>query len=370
MKLRLAVLVGTIVLTNLLLAGCGGSNVPDPHVQITSPENGSVIYVSQTASDDPDTWHWNPGVVTFTAENPAPSGDSSCPYPPFMVGARDNGLGFRGLPLTPPQLACSTSAPGPFSMSWIPSSLGLNTLSAEVDVFLPNGSSVVFHSSTITVCVLNDARNPVQNIPIGTTSSTCFPHPPTPTAPPNPIDSVQAYPNPIYYGDTCPSLTVVTFRAALILPAGTTPDLVTVAAHVSVVIGPSETNEGNLLVPMIPNGTWDTATGGQVFLGTLDLSHRYNDPLNHFDPASLGGSPGALLWYADVARHDPSSTGTIIGRSLNQVLDLSPCPVSGHGPSPHTGGGTPSVCGYTNATSCNLAGCSWNSSNSTCSVTP
>ncbi|HUH98150.1 MAG TPA: hypothetical protein VLZ89_12365 [Anaerolineales bacterium] len=196
----------------------------------------------------------------------------------------------------------------------------------------------------------------------------------TPTPAPTPIpviDSVQAYPSPVYYGDTCPSLSTVTFRAALALPTGVTPDLVTVEAHVSVVIGSGEANEGNLLVPLLSNGTWDTSSGGQVFLGMLALSHRYNDALNHFDPASLEGSPGALLWYVDVSRHDPSfSTAAIIGRSTNQVLDLSPCPVSGHNPpSTHGGSGSPSGCGqYSNQTSCNLAGCSWNGT--ACSVAP
>ena len=194
----------------------------------------------------------------------------------------------------------------------------------------------------------------------------------TPTITPTPIpvlDSVQAYPSPIYYGDTCPSLSTVSFRATLTLPSGTTPDLITVEAHVSVVIGASETNSGNLLVPMLSNGTWDTSTGGQVFQGTIALTHPYDDADNHFDPASLGGSPGALLWYVDVSRHDPSfSTKSMIGRSANQVLDLSPCPINGHNspstnnsPSKNNGNGSASGCGqYSNQTSCNLGGCSWN----------
>lgn len=196
---------------------------------------------------------------------------------------------------------------------------------------------------------------------------------PTSTPIPNPIDSVQAYPNPIYYGDTCPSLANITFRAALTLPAGTTPDLADVEAHVSVVIGPAESNAGNLIVPLLPNGTTDTASGGVVFLGTVALTHPYNQGSDHFDPASLGGSPGALLWYADVSSHDPSnSTAAFLGRSANQVLDLSPCPVSGQNPAHNsTGGGAPTGCGqYTNQTSCNLGGCSWNSQNSSCTVNP
>ncbi|HUI89835.1 MAG TPA: hypothetical protein VLX61_14045 [Anaerolineales bacterium] len=197
---------------------------------------------------------------------------------------------------------------------------------------------------------------------------------PSPTPTPIPvIDSAQAYPSPIYYGDTCPSLSTVTFRAALTLPSGTTPDLVEVRAHVSVITGSVSTPSGSLLVPLLPNGTWDSATGGQVFVGTLALTHSYNDANNRFDPASLGGSSGALLWYVDASRHDPTgSTGTYLGRSANQVVDLSPCPTAGHNPPPHNGSGSQSspsgICEqYTNATSCNLAGCSWNGTS--CSVT-
>ncbi len=201
---------------------------------------------------------------------------------------------------------------------------------------------------------------------------------PFPTSTPTPIpviDSVQAYPNPIYYGQTCPSISTVTFRAALTLPNGITPDLVDAQAHVRVIVGPSETNSGSLTVPLQSNGTWDSSSGGQVFLGTVALTHTYNDALNHFDPASLGGNSGALLWYVDASSHDPSyQTQTLLDTSPNQVLSLAPCPASGHNP-PHNsnnGNGT-TVTGcaqYTNQTSCNLGGCSWNPQNSSCAVNP
>jgi hypothetical protein len=194
----------------------------------------------------------------------------------------------------------------------------------------------------------------------------------TPTPTPIPvIDNVQAYPNPIYYGNTCPSISTVTFRAALTLPNGTTPDMTNVQAHVSVRVGSGGTTAGNLLVNMLPDGSTDTASGGQVFLGTAALTHSYHDPFNSFDPASLAGGSGALLWYVDALRIDPtSSVATSLGRSSNQVLDLSPCPVSGHNP-PHNPNGSAPVTGcgqYSNQTSCNLAGCSWNGSS--CTVAP
>ncbi len=202
----------------------------------------------------------------------------------------------------------------------------------------------------------------------------------TPTLTPTPIpviDSAQAYPNPIYYGETCPSISTVTFRAALTLPSDTTPDLVEVQAHVRVIIGASETNSGSLLVPLTSNGTWDTSTGGQVFAGTIALTHSYNDAANHFDPASLGGGLGALLWYVDVSRHDPTySTATFLDRSASQVLSLAPCPASGHNPPRNSNNGngngtTVTGCAqYTNQTSCNLGGCSWNPQNSSCTVNP
>ena len=347
-----------VLLNGLWLSGCLSQA---PSMTINSPTNGAVIELSASTHPDPshDWLHWNPGYLEITVNYPDRAHEWEI---------QDNGRS-----ILPPDLYTEPNWVEPAPFRWEPANLGIHIITARA-AFQDDNSQLHWSDYTsVTVCVINDPVNPVPNIPIGAVGNCLIPPTvtPTPVPIPNPIDSVQAYPNPIYYGDTCPSLTTVTFRTALTLPAGITSDLATVQAHVSVVIGPSETNEGNLLVALLPNGTWDTVTGGQVFLGTLDLSHRYSDSLNHFDPAALGGSPGALLWYLDVSRHDPSfSTETIIGRSANQVLDLSPCPVSGHGPSPHAGGGTPSVCGYTNATSCNLAGCSWNSINSTCSITP
>ncbi len=359
-----------VLLIGMLLSACGPS-VQDPHVRITFPANGSVIYVSQTSSDSRGYWHWNPGYITFTADSVPRSSDPSCPYPPFMVNPSDNGGGFRGLPLSQTQGTCTDTPPAPsFTVSWIPNSLGLHTITGEVDVFPPSsqlGGHVAYQvTNPITVCVLNDPSSPAQDIPIGSTSATCNPVPPTPT-PIATLNNVQAYSNPVFYGDTCPGLTYINFRAVLTLPASIQASSIQVTAHVSVVIGPSSNRSGSLNIPMPPNGTWDAITGGQIFIGTLDLSHSYHDPNNQLDLASLEGASGALLWNVTVTGSD----GTDLGHSSNQVIDLLPCPVPGHNPSQNPGGSSPSGCGqYTNQTSCNLAGCSWNPQNSSCSVAP
>jgi hypothetical protein len=214
-------------------------------------------------------------------------------------------------------------------------------------------------------------------------TATHTPFPPTPIPV---IDSADAYPSPIYYGDTCPGLSTVTFRAALTLPSGITADLVNAQAHVSVMIGSAQSNAGSLLVPLPATQTWDTTTHGQIFTGSLDLSHAYNDANNHFDPAALGGSSGALLWYVDASSHDPSFQNVIsLGRTLNQVINLAPCPAAGENPPQHgngnnpgsgssgSSGGSPGGSGcaaYSNELSCDLAGCSWNPGGSSCTVSP
>lgn len=138
--------------------------------------------------------------------------------------------------------------------------------------------------------------------------------------PGNLIANVQAYPSPIYYGNTCPSVSTLSFRAALMLPPGIVPNQLQVLAHVNV--ADSNGNPaGSLSVPLMPNGTFDTASGGSVFLGNLDLSRSYTDNGNNFDPASLGGANGSLKWYIDVANQN-----TEMGRSSDQTLNLSPCP--------------------------------------------
>ncbi len=200
---------------------------------------------------------------------------------------------------------------------------------------------------------------------------------PVPTITPTPnsmIANVQAYPSQVYYGSTCPaSLSTITFRAALILPSGTTSDWWHVNAHVGVRVGSSGASSGSLLVPLLSNGTWDSTSGGQVFIGTLALTHSYNDANNQFDLASLGTSSGAILWYATVSGNGAPGQNTELERSPNQVISLAPCPASG-GVLPHNpnkGNGSATGCGqYTNQTSCDLAGCSWNPQNSSCTVSP
>ncbi len=223
-------------------------------------------------------------------------------------------------------------------------------------------------------CTIRTIGQPVEVAP----TATHTPFPPTPVPV---IDSVQAFPNPIYYGATCPNLSTVTFRAALTMPAGITADMVQVQAHVNAEIGSVQSNSGSLLVPLLATQTWDTATGGQVFSGTLDLSHSYNDASNHLDLGSLGGNSGALLWYADASSHDAAGmNATFLGRSGNQVIDLAPCPTASQNRPHNNGSGSGSTSGgssggtgceqYSNQLSCNLAGCSWNPQSSACSVTP
>ncbi len=364
-------IAAAIVLISLILSACGGTNVPDPHVRITYPADGAIIYVSQLPSDSRGYWHWNPGTITFRADSLPSSSDSTCPYPPFIINPRDNSVGFRGLPLSPIQESCSNTPPSPnFTYSWIPNTLGLNTITAEVVINPPTdqiGGNFTFQVvNPITVCVLNDPDHPSPDITIGRTSPTCNPVPLAPT-PIVAVDSVQAFPDPIYYGDTCPSLSSLTFRAVLTLPASIQASSIRVIAHVSAVVGPTSNRFGRLEVPLLPDGTWDAATGGQVFTGTLDLSHSYSDPINSLDLSSLGGAVGALLWNVTVNGSD----GTNLGHSSNQVVNLAPCPTPGHNPPHNPGGSNPSGCGqYTNQTSCNLAGCSWNPQASSCSVNP
>lgn len=200
-----------------------------------------------------------------------------------------------------------------------------------------------------------------------------------PTITPTPnrmIASVQAYPSQVYYGSTCPStLSTLIFRAALTLPDGTMPGQFQVNAHVGVRVGSSGTTSGSLLVPLLSNGTWDTASGGQVFIGTISLTHSYNDANNQLDLASLGTSSGAILWYVTVSGTNSSGQNTELARSPNQVVNLASCPISGgtlpHNPNKGNGSGGANGCGqYSNQTSCDLAGCSWNPQSSACTVSP
>ncbi len=379
-------LVIWIAINCFLIGGCAPS-MPDPHVIVSWPHNGAVITLSETlnAHDNiVEPYYYASDYVKFRMLDAIPpTNNPSCPYPAVLIEPRDNGESFIGMPADVYVTgSCSGSPPiQEQSFRWQPQSLGLHTLSAHIIVMNDTGDNREFDSDSVTVCVVGDPLHPPQNIPMGRTNASCNPPIPltftaTPVTPiPMPaLDAVQAYPNPIYYGDTCPSLSTVTFRAALPIPSGTTPDQFTVQAHVRVVIGSASTDSGSFVVNLHPTGTWDTATGGQVFLGALDLSHRYSDANNHFDPASLSETNGALLWYVDASRVDPSSSLFYnLGRSANQVLNLAPCPVSGgnppSNPPPHNGGGTQSGCEqYTNQTSCNLAGCSW--SGATCTVAP
>jgi hypothetical protein len=58
----------------------------------------------------------------------------------------------------------------------------------------------------------------------------------------------------------------------------------------------------------------DSTSGGQVFIGTLALTHSYNDANNQFDLGSLGTSSGAILWYATVSGNNSSGQNTELVR--------------------------------------------------------
>ncbi len=196
---------------------------------------------------------------------------------------------------------------------------------------------------------------------------------PTEAATPVPvIRSISALPSAVYYGSTCPSLSTVTFRADLSLPAGMPPDLIEARAHVSVVVGSGQSISGSFLVPLHPTGTSDTADGAAVYTGSLALTHAYNDAADQFDPASLAGGVGALLWYVDATSHDAAGQNAFsMGSTMEQVIDLSPCPVGAQPPALNNaaGSGSSNSCSqYSNELSCDLAACAW--TGSACAISP
>ncbi len=181
------------------------------------------------------------------------------------------------------------------------------------------------------------------------------------TAPGITINKAQAYPSPIYYGDACPNLAALTFSAALTFPQGANLKQVQVFAHAN--INSSAGGDiGNLLIPLLPNGTWDASTGGQNFTGTVALTHAYQDSNNHFDPGSLGGDTGSLHWYVVV-----SGRNSELNQSAEQIISLAPCPKYAKPTSPPSSGSSGNVCsGYTNPSACTTNGCSWDKLTSTC----
>ncbi len=180
------------------------------------------------------------------------------------------------------------------------------------------------------------------------------------------IQSASSSPASVYYGKTCSSQSTVAFQAAFSLPAGMSPGLVAAQAHVLVVVGDGQSSSGSFLVPLHPTGARDATTGWAIYSGSLTLSHSYNDASNQFDPVALSGEAGALLWYVDASSHDAAGQNAFyLGRSMDQVVDLSPCPVGtpppplqnnivSTAPVPNAG-----CAQYSNELSCSIAGCSW-----------
>ncbi len=353
-----------LIVIGLMLASCSGG---PPGINFIRPPDGSVVLLSST--------HNGPnGIGSVSLEIHTNSHTNITVSMNITLNFYDNGSRFFTQSMT---LDPSSDAPwGGVTIPWTPHSLGDHTIRAQV--IYPGGDL----EASENVCVVNDPANPIPNLPTGTTNFCTSVEAQelraaiTPTNTPIPvIDSVQGYPSPIYYGATCPSVSTVTFRTALTLPDGVTPDLLTVEAHVNVIMGSSATNSGHLLVTLLPTGTWDASTGGQIFAGTLSLGQSYNDANNQLNLASLNGDSGALQYYVDVSRHDPSyQSSTMLGRSLDQVISLSPCPTASI-PQPHSSNkgssGAPATgCAqYTNEVSCNLGGCTWNTHTASCGLT-
>ena len=194
------------------------------------------------------------------------------------------------------------------SISW-----GVGAYNREGHYVTQNGTAPQYITILQGACPHSEAATaaPLEIIPSAT--------------PNNVIANTQAYPSPTYYGNTCPTLSNIAFRAALLVPSGTKPDQIQAFAHVSV-NGSGGSAPGNLLIPLMSNGTMDAASGGQIFLGTLSLDHSYHDANNQFDLTSLGGNSGTLDWYVTVSGSDSSGQNVELARSSVQTTKLAPCP--------------------------------------------
>ena len=355
MKLHFRSLMGILVLVAIVSTGCGLSH-QRATFQIVDPSDGAVVSVGSQ--------------ITIRFQSNIPQDSSINRY---QLQIFDNGIMVVDR-IFPPFSGSGVTVSVPLPQ---PETAGGHIIYAYARGVHTNGTMTDWYR-TQQVCVLAGSSS---GNSCDSNSRQAQPIVVAPTITPTPnrmIASVQAYPAQVYYGPTCPaSLSTITFRAALILPGGTTPDQFQVNAHVGMRVGSSGTTIGSLLVPLLSNGTWDAASGGQVFIGTLSLTHSYNDANNQFDLGSLGTSSGAVLWYATVSGNNSSGQNTELVSSPNQVISLSPCPASG-GVLPHnsnkgngTGSGSATGCSqYTNQTSCDLAGCSWNPQGSACTVSP
>lgn len=188
------------------------------------------------------------------------------------------------------------------------------------------------------------------------------------------IQSLDAFPAQVRYGKACPSLTGVTFRAVVSLPAGAAPDIVQAQAHVFVRVGAGTLDSGSFVVPLHPAGTPDPTAGGALYTGTLALNHGYNDADSHFDPSALAGATGALIWYVDASSTSAAGSSAVsLGRTMDQVIDLAPCPNGTPSPAQNSSAANSSTsdlgCAqYGNELSCSLAGCAW--AGSVCTISP
>ena len=171
--------------TCLLTGGCG--SLPDPHVRVTFPQNGTVISLSEGTR--PYYWQWSPGYITFALDSIPQSNDSSCPYPSVIIEPRDNGESYVGTPTAPlPPDLCSAGVPSPQqSWTWQPQALGLHRLGAHIIVITNTGASREYDSDSVTVCIIGDPLHPPQKVPMGMTSADCNPAVPPTFTPVTPI---------------------------------------------------------------------------------------------------------------------------------------------------------------------------------------
>jgi hypothetical protein len=194
-------------IVSVLITGC--SSLPDPHVRITRPQNGSVWTLSenlllQNNNLVPD---YSTIDVVFQLDVIPPTNDPSCQYPAVLVEPRDNGGSFIGAPAATYVTGSCTSGPPIREQGfvWHPQSLGLHTLSAHIIVLNDTGASREFDSDSVTVCVVSDPFHPPQDIPVGRSDADCHPAilptlTPIPTATATPVSPIPIPRNPNQHG--------------------------------------------------------------------------------------------------------------------------------------------------------------------------
>ncbi len=358
---RALMLFIVLVVVSLVASSCAPRHEALPAINITEPHNASTfasnanitLHVSlEGVAGDSGAWDRyddqvldNGVIVSQASDQPI-----SVTTRTLELGALLNGIHLvevRGRAARPdPSVADSPNDPHRIFGNWY--------ASKPVCFFVgPNPPEDFCSSVTITG-------------PLAAVTATPSPSPTSLSTPLPVIQSASASPASVFYGNTCSSQSTVTFQAAFSLPAGAAPGLVQAQARVAVLVGSGQSVSGSFLVPLHPTGARDAATGWVLYSGSLALSRSYNDAANQFDPAALAGQAGALLWYVDASSHDAAGQNAFyLGRSMDQVIDLSPCPVGT--PPPVLQNNVVSTASvpnqgcaqYSNELSCSIAGCSW-----------